>query len=339
MTAILALAGIVAGVNPALAGGDTGVISAVSVNGKVGHHGDTISIPEGAEAIEVKAAFRTTAGAQVAGSVEFTLTLADGSDVQGSVALANSAAAWTHKVLVDTAFTATLSFNLKAAETSLGSAGAIELKGAAAKAGKAKIAKLKNPSVAKGKKAKVVPQVTLTGKAKVTSKKITVTRNGKTVAKNKASAKLKAGTYKVKTTVKYKTYTIAHTPLVTKKTVTAKQGDKIDVNCTASGVTTFTMGGRVVSALVFDLSCGSEKLAAPITAESTSCVNGFTCSGVGIVAKQQLSSTSTSFSATYTAPSDIVTNATTGGEAYKKYSAKAKTATKTQTLKVKTKKK
>ncbi|MEA4944995.1 MAG: hypothetical protein VB080_11245 [Propionicimonas sp.] len=57
--------------------------------------------------------------------------------------------------------------------------------------------------VAKGKKAKVKPQIITEGKVKVKSAKITVKQGKKTVAKNKSSVNLKAGTYKVTTTVKY----------------------------------------------------------------------------------------------------------------------------------------
>ena len=54
--------------------------------------------------------------------------------------------------------------------------------------------------------ATVKPAVSTAGWVTVTSKFVTVKQGNKTVAKNTTKAKLKAGTYSVKTTVKYKTY-------------------------------------------------------------------------------------------------------------------------------------
>ena len=56
--------------------------------------------------------------------------------------------------------------------------------------------------------ATVKPSVSTAGWVTVTSKVITVKQGHKTVAKNTTKAKLKAGTYSVKTTVKYKTYAL-----------------------------------------------------------------------------------------------------------------------------------
>lgn len=69
------------------------------------------------------------------------------------------------------------------------------------------IGKLKNQSVASGKKATVRPKVSSTGKTSVKSKVITVKKGKKTLVYKKKSAKLRAGTYKVTTTVKYRTKT------------------------------------------------------------------------------------------------------------------------------------
>jgi hypothetical protein len=54
--------------------------------------------------------------------------------------------------------------------------------------------------------ATVKPAVSTAGWVTVTSKVMTVKQGNKTVVKNKTKAKLKAGKYSVKTTVKYKTY-------------------------------------------------------------------------------------------------------------------------------------
>lgn len=66
------------------------------------------------------------------------------------------------------------------------------------------ISKLPNKKVAKGKSVTVKPSVKTAGSdVKVTSKTITATKKGVNF-KNKSSVKLKAGTYKVTQTVKYK---------------------------------------------------------------------------------------------------------------------------------------
>lgn len=56
------------------------------------------------------------------------------------------------------------------------------------------------------KKATVKPSVVAKGKVSVKSKTLTVKKSGKTVAKNKKSVALRAGTYTVTTKVTYKTY-------------------------------------------------------------------------------------------------------------------------------------
>jgi len=178
------------------------------------------------------------------------------------------------------------------------------------------------------------PSVTVTGKAKVTSQKITVTLNGRTVVKNKASAKLKAGTYKIKTTAKYKTYTVKHKPSTTKQTVTVRKGDTVDVMCRTDSVSPTVVYGQLISITAHGLRCTSSKLAAPITAEVAVFTNGSFSSRLGIVAYYLADR---EFGAKYTAPADIVSTVKSGGEPYLQYAAKAKTITKTQTLKVKTK--
>lgn len=67
------------------------------------------------------------------------------------------------------------------------------------------IGKLKSQSVASGKKVTVKPRVSSTGKTSVKSKTVTVKKGTKTLVNKKKYAKLGVGTYKVTTTVKYKT--------------------------------------------------------------------------------------------------------------------------------------
>ncbi len=58
------------------------------------------------------------------------------------------------------------------------------------------------------KTVKVSPNVTTKGKVKVDSKRLTVKKGAATLATNKSSVYLKAGTYKVTTTVAYRYYSI-----------------------------------------------------------------------------------------------------------------------------------
>ncbi len=84
------------------------------------------------------------------------------------------------------------------------------------------ISKIANKKVAKGRSVTIKPTVKVAGKIKVTSKTLTVVKSGKTVAKSKTSVALKAGTYTVTTTVKYKVGTSSAV-----KTKTLKQTLKI----------------------------------------------------------------------------------------------------------------
>ncbi|MDO5744304.1 MAG: hypothetical protein Q4P23_07525 [Micrococcaceae bacterium] len=75
---------------------------------------------------------------------------------------------------------------------------------AAKKAPAPTIKKIPNKSVKGSAKATIKPLVKAAKGTKITSKLLTVKKGKKTLAKNKASVSLKAGTYKVTTTVKYK---------------------------------------------------------------------------------------------------------------------------------------
>lgn len=84
------------------------------------------------------------------------------------------------------------------------------------------INKIASKTVESGKSATVKPNVSTAGQVKVTSKKLTVKKGAKTVAKKKSSVSLKAGSYSVTTTVKYKTYVIKGGKKKYAKTKTAK---------------------------------------------------------------------------------------------------------------------
>lgn len=68
------------------------------------------------------------------------------------------------------------------------------------------IKKISSKTAPYKKSVTVKPAVTNSGKVRVDKATLTVKKGKKTVAKNKTSAKLKAGTYKVSTTVKYRTF-------------------------------------------------------------------------------------------------------------------------------------
>ena len=95
------------------------------------------------------------------------------------------------------------------------------------------IGKIAKKSVVKGKKATVKPVVKAKGNVKILSTTVTVTKAGKAVAKNKKSAKLGTGVYKVKTTVTYKTWT---TKTTTKKVTVPLTDGAAPMMCKASDV-------------------------------------------------------------------------------------------------------
>jgi hypothetical protein len=78
---------------------------------------------------------------------------------------------------------------------------------ASEKPGSVKVAKIKSKKAAYGKKVTIKPNVTNKGKVKISSKLITVKQGKKTIVNKKKSAKLRAGTYRVTTTVKYEVAT------------------------------------------------------------------------------------------------------------------------------------
>ncbi|GAA3678413.1 hypothetical protein GCM10023081_15850 [Arthrobacter ginkgonis] len=81
----------------------------------------------------------------------------------------------------------------------------------------------------------VTPTVSAATGAKLTSKKITVTRNGKTIKRNVSSAKLPKGTYMVKTTAKY-SFTSKSTSLA------AAAGTAVTTDCVVTRLGTLRYG-------------------------------------------------------------------------------------------------
>ena len=86
-------------------------------------------------------------------------------------------------------------------------------------------------------KTTIKPRVTASGKVSLKSKRLTVKHGKKTVAKNKTSVKLAAGTYKVTTKATYKTYKVSTTTkTVTKKKVGVAMFTDVTVSCTPTSV-------------------------------------------------------------------------------------------------------
>ncbi|GER22807.1 hypothetical protein NCCP1664_13040 [Zafaria cholistanensis] len=81
----------------------------------------------------------------------------------------------------------------------------------------------------------VRPAVTAAPGAKVTSRRITVTRNGKTIKRSVASATLPKGTYRVKTTAKYRFTATSTAPA-------ASAGTGIGATCRVAGLGTLRYG-------------------------------------------------------------------------------------------------
>lgn len=104
---------------------------------------------------------------------------------------------------------------------------------ATAATNKVTIAKIGTQKVAKGKSATVRPKVRTTGNVVVSSARMDFYRGKKRVAKNLKVATVPVGTYTMKTTVKYKTFT---TRTTTTKQTLYKKGDTISPSCTVKRV-------------------------------------------------------------------------------------------------------
>ena len=112
-----------------------------------------------------------------------------------------------------------------------------------------------------GKTVKVsLPQVSGKGNVDLGAKSFTIKRGKKTVAKNKSSAKLKAGTYKVTTKVRYRTWTMVTKTRTEQETfVTLSAYTPVLANCVVDEAT------AVENAIGFNvtLSCTSDRVPSP----------------------------------------------------------------------------
>lgn len=108
------------------------------------------------------------------------------------------------------------------------------------------IARIPTVTAPYGKKATIKPKVTRTGQVKLLSKSLTVKQGKRTVVRDKTSAKLKPGTYRVTTKLKYRTYKLARsTKTVKQKVVGVEAWTETRVTCTASSVETYTWGAEL----------------------------------------------------------------------------------------------
>lgn len=108
---------------------------------------------------------------------------------------------------------------------------------AAAASGSVTISKIKGKKAPYNRTVTIKPQVRKSGKVVIAKKTLTVKRGSKTVAKNKTSVKLKAGTYRVTQKVTYRTFTNKVTSRkVERKVVGVEAYDDVNVTCVASGV-------------------------------------------------------------------------------------------------------
>ena len=111
---------------------------------------------------------------------------------------------------------------------------------------KVTITKIASKTAPYGGKVTIKPRVKASGKVSLKSKRLTVKHGTKTVAKNKTSVKLKAGTYKVTTKATYKTYTLKTTTrTVTKKKVGVAFGTDVAVTCVPSKAAPYAYDGEL----------------------------------------------------------------------------------------------
>lgn len=108
-----------------------------------------------------------------------------------------------------------------------------------ASTGSVSIRKISGKTVKAGKKATIKPSVRASGQVKISRTRISVKKGRKTVVKNKTSARLKPGKYRVTTKVNYKTYSnVAKTRYV--NTLAFYAGSQVPSHCTVNGVPSFT---------------------------------------------------------------------------------------------------
>lgn len=113
------------------------------------------------------------------------------------------------------------------------------------------IRKISNTKVAYGKKATIRPLVRAAARTRVTSKRLTVRKGSKVVARNRTSVRLRAGKYKVTTQVRFRVRSSKVVrSRVTKNVLAVPAYTSTPVSCLASNV-------RVDMGTTLDLACTS----------------------------------------------------------------------------------
>lgn len=115
--------------------------------------------------------------------------------------------------------------------------------------GKVTVKAITTKSVSKGKKVTVRANVSKSGKSKVLSQKLTVKQGKKTLAKNKNSVSLKAGTYKATSKVKYQIQYKKGKKTYWGKATTKTVNQNLKVNTKAAPVKAQAKGNVTVKAI------------------------------------------------------------------------------------------
>lgn len=195
----------------------------------------------------------------------------------------------------------------------------------------------KHPTVTApyGKKTTIKPKVTKTGQIKLVSKSLTVKQGKRTLVRDKTSAKLKPGTYRVTTKVKYRTYKLVRsTKTVTHKVVGVEAWSDTEVTCTASSVETYTWGGE------FDATCTGAEFDGTLALRDVSAFGevgdylGYS-SNFDSLEFSELPTSGEQFSATLSPADDLYRTARVKKTTTRKVWSSTKVKTRTQNLTVK----
>jgi hypothetical protein len=201
------------------------------------------------------------------------------------------------------------------------------------------IGKIASKTAPYGKKITVKPKVSHAKNA-VASAKLTVKKkSGRTIAKNKSSVKLSAGTYRVTTSVRYKTFrTTTEKRTTTKRVLTVAYYESTPVTCVPTRVDVITEGW-----VSLDGTCTGAAFSGKVTLSNLDAFEGEPWWGLDddyneleFSAPPQVG---TAFSATLTPGDDLYKNKSVTTTVTKKVWSSVKTKTKTQTLVVKAGKK
>lgn len=196
-------------------------------------------------------------------------------------------------------------------------------------------------------KSTIKPHVKTTGRVTVSKKTLTVKKGSRSVAKNKTSVKLSAGTYRVTQKVTYRTYsTKTTTTRVKKKVVGVEASQDVAVKCVASSVTPeYDTDGLEVWGAEIVARCTSPRFDGSITFAGylTNFDDewwGFSDSNLDALATTSIPTVGVTFSAVLTPEDDLMkTTYVTQKKTKKVYSGTKTKTSKAQTLVVKQKKK